>query len=172
MNKLTKIILFLVLCACNASAQTKFVDKLTQTVPGEGKVTVHQDQRLTDLINGDVKTADSAADKTNQKVDEDYDTPALVTSTGKKTKVRGYRIQVYWGGSNRIDQAKAQQAASKVATHFPQYKTYTSFESPHWRCRVGDFIDRQEAFDALQEMKKVGIATNGMIVRSEVYIYK
>ena len=168
MNRLISI-LFLVLCACNAGAQTKFVDKLTQTVAGEGRVTVHQDKRLTDIINGDATTTTS---NSYQNSDEDIDTSTLVPSTGKKTKVRGFRIQVYWGGSKSIDKTNAEKAASKVSIHFPQYKTYTSFESPHWRCRVGDFIDRQEAVDALHEMKKVGIGNNAMIVRSEVYIYK
>lgn len=171
MNRLTLILVFCLL-VCNINAQKKFVDRLTQTVAGEGRVTVNQDQRLTDIINGDMQMSTSAADKLNQKQDDEDENPTLVSPTGKKTKVRGYRIQVYWGGSNRIDQSRAQQAASRVATHFPQYKTYTSFESPHWRCRVGDFTDRQEAFEALKEMKKVGVATNGMIVRSEVYIYK
>ena len=175
MNKLTHIFIFL-LFACAVSAQTKFVDRLTRTVPGEGRVTVNQDKRLTDLINGEVlqpqQSAEAGSKVETEREEEDDETPALVTPTGKKTKVRGYRVQIYWGGSNRTDQARAQHAANQVATLFPQYKAYTSFESPHWRCRVGDFTDRHDAVEALQQLKRAGIASEAMIVRSEVFIYK
>lgn len=173
MNKLTHIFIFL-LFACAVSAQTKFIDRLTRVVAGQGRVTVNQDKRLTDLINEE--TSQPSAEANNKvekdKEEEEDETPALVTPTGKKTKVRGYRVQIYWGGSNRTDQARAQRAANQVATLFPQYKAYTSFESPHWRCRVGDFTDRHDAVEALRQLKKAGIASEAMIVRSEVFIYK
>ena len=172
MNKLTHIFIFL-LFACVANAQTKFIERLTRVVAGEGRVTVNQDKRLTDLINGETIQPAEASNKVEKKEgEEDDETPALVTPTGKKTKVRGYRVQIYWGGSNRTDQARAQRAANQVATLFPQYKAYTSFESPHWRCRVGDFTDRHDAVEALQQLKRAGIASEAMIVRSEVFIYK
>ncbi len=156
------------------SAQTKFVDELTKVVPGQGRVTVNQDERLTDIINCTTPSTSTDADPKMSKDKEETadETPALVTPTGKKTKVRGYRVQIYWGGSNRADQARAQHAAQQVATLCPQYKAYTSFESPHWRCRVGDFVDRHEAVEALKELKRAGIASEAMIVRSEVYIYQ
>ena len=175
------ICLLMVLAFAFASnAQTKFIDQLTRKVEGQGTVTITQDKRLTDLINGigqrggaGQQTASPATEEKAQQQIADEDEPSTPgTATGKKTKVRGFRIQIYWGGSQRVHQAKAQQAAEKVATMFPEYQAYTSFESPHWRCRVGDFTDRQKAWEALQRLREAGVATDAMIVRSEIYIYQ
>ncbi len=174
MKRLANIFILL-LFACFANAQVRFIDNLTRVVAGQGKVTVSQDERLTDIINGDrQKNTDNESDKEvdKEKEEEDTDNPALVTPTGKKTKVRGYRVQIYWGGSTRSDQSRAQHAANQAMTLFPEYKAYTSFESPHWRCRVGDFKERHEAVEALRELKKAGIAREAMIVRSEIFIYQ
>lgn len=176
MKRLAHIFIFL-LFTCLANAQIRFVDNLTRVVAGQGKVTVSQDERLTRIINGEQpketendKEKDKEVEK--EKEEENIDTPALVTPAGKKTRVRGYRVQIYWGGSTRSDQSKAQQAANQAMSLFPQYKAYTSFESPHWRCRVGDFKERHEAVEALRDLKKAGIAREAMIVRSEIFIYQ
>ena len=181
MRKLIFTLMFACCSYVSLNAQTKFLDRLTQNVAGQGSVTITQDKRLTDLINGTRQQPVAAAPAQNaagasassEKLaqDEDDDTTPG-TAAGKKTKVRGFRIQVYWGGSQRIHQTKAQQAAEKVATLFPEYQTYTSFESPHWRCRVGDFIDRQKAWEALKRLREAGVASDAMIVRSEIYIYQ
>lgn len=166
-----------------ANAQTKFIDNLTKRVDGQGIVTITQDKRLTEIINGerqpvvaasskDDKAAPQKAEKEIKEDDDEEESPTPATPTGKRTKVRGFRIQIYWGGSQRIHQTKAQQAADKVATLFPEYQAYTSFESPHWRCRVGDFTDRHEAWEALKKLREAGIASDAMIVRSEIYIYQ
>ena len=168
-------IFILLLFTCLASAQIRFVDNLTRVVPGQGKVTVSQDERLTQIINGEKpKETDSNKDKEvdKEKGEENIDNPALVTPVGKKIRVRGYRVQIYWGGSSRSDQSRAQQAASQAMSLFPQYRAYTSFESPHWRCRVGDFKERHEAVECLRDLKKAGIAREAMIVRSEIFIYQ
>lgn len=169
MHRLFYIVVTLA-CAVVADAQTTFLDNLTKQVSGQGTVTITQDQRLTDIINGKGRhqATPSTDDKSQQKITDDES----VVQTGKKTKVRGFRIQIYWGGSQRVHQAKAQQAAEKVSALFPEYQTYTSFESPHWRCRVGDFTDRQKAWEALQKLREAGIGADAMIVRSEIYIYQ
>lgn len=174
-----KLICIIIVCALaiSASAQTNFIDNLTRKVEGQGIVTITQDKRLTDIINGvgrqAVPSTDGNKEKEQQNVaedDEDELTPG--TATGKKTKVKGFRIQIYWGGSQRIHQTKAQQAAEKVATLFPDIPVYTSFESPHWRCRVGDFTNRHKAWEALQKLREAGVVTDAMIVPSEIYIYQ
>jgi len=156
MHKLFCIVVTLAFAAA-MNAQTAFINKLTKRVDGQGVVTITQDQRLTDIINGKGRhqATPSTDDKSQQKI---VDEESGVQQTGKKTKVRGFRIQIYWGGSQRVHQAKAQQAAEKVSALFPEYQTYTSFESPHWRCRVGDFTDRQKAWDALQKLRGAGLA--------------
>lgn len=177
MHKLICTIIALTL-ALTANAQGKFMDNLTKQVDGQGIVTITQDKRLTEIINGERQVIASSKDEKvpqkDSKIKDEADKDSLIASTptGKRTKVRGFRIQIYWGGSQRTDQAKALQAASRVATLFPEYQAYTSFESPHWRCRVGDFVDRHDAWEALKRLRDAGVAPDAMIVRSEIYVYK
>lgn len=147
-------------------AQEKFTEHLQRSEAGQGKVTILQDQRLTDLVNGDAKLETSGGNASDKRADEDL--PAV--KSGKKVKMRGYRIQVYWGGSQRIDQTKATRAGNTVTSLFPELQAYTSFESPHWRCRVGDFTTRQDAADYLRKMREANMGKDAMIVRSEIYV--
>lgn len=162
--------MFAVVLPQQTFAQT-FTDQLTRKVEGQGTVTLTQEQRITDLINGSGTTQTSSTSTADRTTGADDDIVPVVP-TGKKTKVRGFRIQVYWGGSLRTDQSKAQAAGIKVTTVFPELQAYTSFESPHWRCRVGDFLTREEASECFEKLRNAGLAGEAMIVRSEVYTYK
>lgn len=55
--------------------------------------------------------------------------------------VTGYRVQVL-STSNR---AAANQAKAKLMQLFPQYKTYLDYQSPYFRVRIGDFLQRDSA---------------------------
>lgn len=140
------------------SAQT-FIDHLTNEVVGQGTVTIHQEAALNDMVNGKKQFV---PEKKEEKKDP----------IGKKVKARGYRIQVYWGGSTRSDQAKAQHAGTQVSNIFPELHAYTTFESPNWRCRIGDFVTYQEAADYLKKLKDANLSQGAIIVKSEVFIYQ
>lgn len=142
----------------SADAQKRFMDHLTEK-NAKGVVTVNQDQRLTNFINGDYY------DPAEKEIVE-------VTKVVQKQKVRGYRIQVYWGGNQKSEQGKAQMAGYKVTAMFPELEAYTSFESPHWRCRVGDFPTQHEAEEFLKKIKSAKIANDPIIVKSEIYMFK
>jgi len=150
----------------NAEEQPKpetFVDHLTNKENGPGVVNLIQDPRLLDILNGDKQLP--AAEK-RERVER---IPGV--QSGKKIKARGYRVQVFWGGSNRADQSNAQRAGSKVTSIFPELNAYTSFEAPHWRCRVGDFATRDEAEAYYKKIRAARIVSDIMIVKSEVYVY-
>lgn len=169
-------LLFVAVLSQSVSAQG-FIDQLTANNAGQGKVTVTQDQRLTDIINGNGKQVSGSTSTGVGVVTPQHDKPTATTQpnipvTGKKVKVRGYRIQIYWGGSQRVDQNKAQQMATRSGMLFPELQTYTSFDSPHWRCRVGDFVEREEAVEYLRKIREARICDDAMIVRSEVYVYQ
>ncbi|MCM1311481.1 MAG: SPOR domain-containing protein [Bacteroides sp.] len=159
----------LFLLSIPAVAQTNFMEHLESKVNGQGTVTVLQDQRLTNIINGDAALNGNVGQQQTQTGEEE-DLP--VVNKGTKVKVRGYRIQVYWGGSQRTDQSRAQHAGTMVTTAFPELQAYTSFVSPHWRCRVGDFTTRQEAAEYLKKLCDMNMGSDAMIVRSEIYVYK
>lgn len=90
--------------------------------------------------------------------------------TGARRRLRGFRIQMFWGNSLRTDQLRAKRLGDKVTGAFPELKSYVSFQQPHWRCRVGDFKTRAGAARYLDKMRK--IAPEAMIVRSEIYVYQ
>jgi len=89
---------------------------------------------------------------------------------GTRKRMRGFRIQMYWGNTLRTDYLKAKRMGDKVMGAFPELKSYVSFDQPHWRCRIGDFKTRAGASRYLERMRK--IAPEAMIVRSEIYIYQ
>ena len=83
---------------------------------------------------------------------------------------------------DQVDELAAQYEAEKilkvtmevgeVSTIVPELQVYTSFESPNWRCRVGDFVTRQEANDYLNKLKEARLGQGAIIVKSEVYIHQ
>ena len=90
--------------------------------------------------------------------------------TGSRKRLKGFRIQMYWGNSLRTDQLRAKRLGDKVTGAFPELKSYVTFQQPHWRCRVGDFKTRAGAARYLEKMRK--IAPEATIVRSEIIIYQ
>ena len=135
-----------------------FVEHLESAQTGQGRVTLIQDERLTAILNGQSL-------REEVKKDEDFD-----MQRGRLKKVRGYRVQMFWGNSSRADQQKADRIGTQVSTIFPELKYYTSFDSPHWHCRVGDFITREEANKYLSKLRR--ISKDAMIVRSEIFVYQ
>lgn len=162
MKRLLSIALALLMCVITMSAQD-FIKHITSNVAGQGTVTVHQDTLIDNIVNGKKQYVP-------EKKDEKRDIPSI--PTGKRIKARGYRIQVYWGGSARAEQANAQKAGTKITTVFPELQAYTTFETPNWRCRVGDFVTYKDAEAYLKKINDAKLSKRATIVKSEVYIYQ
>lgn len=178
MKVLSLAVLTFVVAAATTKAQTGFIDRLEAHVEGQGDIKVDQDPRLTDIVNGVVVVPSSLATTskvnaitTESKVRQDNDDIVRNKESGMHRKVRGYRVQVYFGGNQRADQMKAQKIGEKVTSMFPELRAYTTFESLHWRCRIGDFINREDASAYMHKIKAKGI-DGAMVVRSEVYVPK
>ena len=79
----------------SAAAQDNIVKSLERNVPGQGKVTIHQDERIEALLGRG----------------------AVPSSTGERKTLRaaGYRVQVYAGSNTR----QAKNEAYAVATRIP-----------------------------------------------------
>lgn len=60
--------------------------------------------------------------------------------------VTGYRVQVM----STTNRSAANEARAKLMHLFPQYDTYLDYQSPYFRVRIGDFLQRDSA-SALQE---------------------
>lgn len=80
-------------------------------------------------IRLDVLTAKQA--QTNKRT-------ALMTSAGM---YRGYRLQLI-STSKREDALKMKTA---LMQYFPEQKSYTLFQSPNFKVRIGNFLKREDA---------------------------
>ena len=89
----------------------------------------------------------------------------------KRMRVNGFRVQVYYGGNNHKSKLQAQRMAERAKIWFEDHTVYTSFVSPHWICRVGDFKTREEAMELLKEMRESGRFPMAVIVKSKVNVF-
>ena len=147
MRKLVLFVLLLLLVGAGAQAQG-IIRSLERTVPGQGKVTIHQDPRIEALIG--------------------MERPA--TGEQKVIKTSGFRIQAYAGNNTRQAKNDADRVASRVKEYFPELSVYTSFISPRWLCRVGDFRSIEEADAMMRKLKATGVFKEVSIVKDQINI--
>ncbi|MCP3893059.1 MULTISPECIES: SPOR domain-containing protein [Bacteroides] len=143
-----KLSLFLLLFAFTGAQAQNIVQSLERNVPGQGKVTIHQDERIAALLG--------------------TERPA----TGEQTVIKsaGYRIQAYAGNNTRIAKNNAYQVASRIKETFPELPIYTSFVPPRWLCRVGDFRSIEEADAMMRKLKATGMFKEVSIVKEQINI--
>jgi hypothetical protein len=92
-------------------------------------IVVKKDPRL------DVLTAKQAA--INKRT-------GMMTSNGQ---YKGFRVQVL----STSDRTKALNTKAMLLTRFPEEKTYTVFQSPYFKIRIGNFLKKEDA-DAFRKM--------------------
>jgi hypothetical protein len=56
--------------------------------------------------------------------------------------VEGFRVQIHFGQSRE----RAQKIRADFSAKYPDLKTYLGYDSPYYKIRVGDFIDRLSAY--------------------------
>lgn len=174
-------VFFLQIMALSAYGQSKFTERLQQTEEGKGIVVLHQSQAITDMVNGAKDLANASSSDSSKTYSP---TPKVSTSsqvedstmvdtpqTGIRTKVNGYRIQVYLGGNSRQSKNEATQMGARVKGIYGNLNVYTHFVSPHWICRVGDFKTYEEANEILRHLKETGRFNEATIVKSKIYTY-
>ena len=90
------LLLFLFVCAAVVRAQSNIVKSLERNVPGQGKVTIHQDSRIEALLG------------------------TARTGTGEQTVIKssGYRVQAYAGNNTRQAKNEAHQVGTRVKENF------------------------------------------------------
>lgn len=161
------------LSAMTLCAQQTFTDKLQQAVESAGRIILHQEKAITDLVNG----AMSAVSKPSQKKQVDSTLQDSVQnvatdslSLGPKMRINGYRIQVYFGDNSRKGKSEARAAGLRFRNFFPEHSVYVSFVSPHWLCRVGDFRTHEEAREVLRQIREMGIFREAVVVKSKVNV--
>lgn len=137
--------------SCMIMAQSNIVESLQTTVPGQGKVTVHQDAQISAMIGKRF-------------------VPTGTSEAQRVIKSRGYRVQVYAGNNSRQARDEANAVAEKVREKFPDMPVYTFFQPPRWLCRVGDYKSIEEAHVAMRQLKAAGNFKEVAIVREQINI--
>ena len=149
-----KLGLFCVVCFAwmmSLSAQrNNIIHSLEHVVAGQGKVTVHQDARITALI-GSGYTAGAPGEE-------------------HIIKRAGYRVQVYAGNNTREAKNEAHAVAELVKESFPDLPVYATFIPPRWLCRVGDFLTIEEADAVMRQMRATSKFKEVSIVREQVNV--
>lgn len=173
--------LLILLSLYPASAQQRYTDLLQKSVPGQGKITLYQSEKIAALVNGTLpakttpsagRQAASASSSVNRQQPDTVDTAsASIRTNGQKMRVNGYRIQVYSGDNSRKGKTEATAMGRRVKGMFPELTIYTHFASPHWICRVGDFRTYEEANEYFQQMKDSGQFAEAVLVRCKVTVY-
>lgn len=78
----------------------------------------------------------------------------------------GYRILIYTGTSSE----ESRNQRNYVYQVLPQEKSYTEWKSPNFKVKVGDFVDKLEAYYAYARLVK--IFPNAIVVPDKVNIVR
>jgi hypothetical protein len=171
------------------SAQT-FLDRIQKPVEGQGKITIHQDSSINELVinpqstvkpedrrpNGSshptpVRTPQATAPRDTTTTTS---TPATTTppqaSPRNRRVVNGFRIQAYAGGNSREDRKRAERTANSIRTQFPNVAVSAHFYPPRWICYVGNYRTRDEAEHMLRTLKHAGYS-QALIVKAKVIVH-
>jgi hypothetical protein len=167
-------VLTLWLSVMTMSAQQTFTEKLQQVVESAGRIILHQEKTITDLVNGTLKSAMTPGQKrqVGDTISSQFPDSASSDSLslGVKVRINGYRIQVYFGDNSRKGKTEARAAGLRFRNYFPQLPVYVSFVSPHWLCRAGDFRTMEEAREVLRQIREMGIFREAVIVKSKINV--
>ncbi|MCD8182020.1 MAG: SPOR domain-containing protein [Bacteroides sp.] len=150
MKRLGLLLVACFACVAFAVAQNNIVQNLERNVPGQGRVTIHQDDRITALI-GSSRISTGSDDQ-------------------KVIKSSGYRVQVYAGNNTRQAKNEAYSVASNIKERFPELPVYTSFNPPRWLCRAGDFLSIEEADAMMRRLRATGVFKEASIVKDQINI--
>lgn len=140
MKKTLHIFLSLFLFSTIAFAQhsTKsIIDDINTRKSGQGIIRIMQDETI------DARLAQYVVNT---------DTANVIRLSNDK--VNGFKIQVFSGNNQNVSRNEAERKQAMLRAEFPQHQAETTFVSPTWRLRVGNFLTRPEAEAVLEEMKK------------------
>ncbi|MBD1421060.1 SPOR domain-containing protein [Sphingobacterium chuzhouense] len=86
--------------------------------------------------------------------------------SGKRVKVRGFRVQIF-SGSSRSD---AYAVQSRFQTSYKDIGSYVTYDEPNYRVKVGDFRSRSEATNFMRELRSQ--YSNVFVFTEDVWAYE
>jgi hypothetical protein len=84
----------------------------------------------------------------NQKIDEQL---IIKNASVDTTKISGYRIQLAFN----TDRSFVENIKTKYANYYPNNEeTYTIYQQPYWKLRVGNFYREIDALATLKQIRE------------------
>lgn len=124
----------------DSSQRKEILNELNSIVPGKGRVAVYEDESISNVLGRSMAPPRRIYSTTDGSV--------------QYHKMRGYKIQAFSGNNQRTSKNEAYHKQGLINTSFPQHETVVLFESPFWRLRVGNFEEREDAEQALKEIRR------------------
>lgn len=152
MKKFIYVFLVFIVFGLHVKAQTSgsIIDELNTSHRGQGNITIYQDNVIKNLVG----TSNSLSSSTITNQLRDTSSSSSISREPVSTsKARGYRIQVYSGNDQKKSRTEAYSRRDIVRRSYPNMDVTIAYHSPVWRVRAGNFRSREEAQQALNEMK-------------------
>lgn len=154
MRKSIYLLFGLLIFSLSSVAQnTSIIDDLNTSKPGQGNITIYQDDNISKLLGK--KIVSGVATSANFFSQQMNTTGGAGTSSTSKNYVRakGFRIQVYSGNNQRLSKNEAESRRNTIRSTFPGMDVSVTYNSPTWRVKAGHFQTREQANQALEQMK-------------------
>jgi hypothetical protein len=104
-------------------------NSIQKTGNNSGKVKIHQDQSIEDLVNSHIRLNE------------------------KQNGFLGYRVQVFFGSGGEAKK-KAAEIKSGISSRYPDIKAHLIYETPNFKLRLGDFRSKNEAYKFKKELEE------------------
>lgn len=133
-----------------AQNNTSIIDDLNRTKPGQGNITIYQDDAISKLLG--TKIVSGVAASANYFAQQ-LSTTGTASSSRNFVRAKGFRIQVYSGNNQRLSKNEAESRRNTIRSTFPAMDVTVAYNSPNWRVRAGHFQTREQADQALEQMR-------------------
>lgn len=163
-----QILFFLMLVSCVYVQAQSIEQHIRQQRAGAGNVVLNISESVYHAMTSGNTVVEE--DKTEKSLDDQLK-ELEAFKNAQKSKVMGYRVQLYGGSNSRQSKLEAQKANDTAKRLFPEYPVYTHFESPRWVCKIGNFTDRNEANEVWKRAKENGFR-QALVVRDQILIAK
>lgn len=154
MRKSIYLFLGLLIFSLTSVAQnTSIIDDLNTAKVGQGNITIYQDDEINSLLGKKIVggTITSATYFTQQMSTSGEENSS--TSSKNHVRAKGFRIQVYSGNNQRTSKNEAESRRNTIRSTFPSMDVSVTYNSPTWRVKAGHFQTREQADQALEQMK-------------------
>lgn len=159
MTKSIYILFSLFVLSLPTSAQvTSIIDDLNTTKNGEGKITIYQDESIKNMVGSSIQNSkytdtNTLTNQLSASSDSTSETENTSDISKNFVRAKGFKIQAYSGSDQKRSKNEAQARKNTIASNYPNMEVTVTYNSPVWRVKAGNFKTREEASQALSEMK-------------------